>query len=65
MTSAYVRWPLYDERCVYSYRKFNPMGVEVEGWVEISKLGNLVELREEKNRDILECSLSGFVSDEG
>lgn len=41
------------------------MGVEVEGWVEISKLGNLVELREEKNRDILECSLSGFVSDEG
>ena len=55
--SAYIGRSLYDERFVYSYWKFNHMGVEVEGWVEISKLGNLVELREKKPRHLRMLSL--------
>lgn len=55
--STYIRRSLYDERYVYSYWKFNHVGVEVEGWVEIAKLGNLAELREKKTRHLRMLSL--------
>lgn len=48
MVNACIRRLLYDERSMYSYGTFHHLGVEMEWWVEISKLGNPVEWRGKK-----------------